>query len=212
MAKIKSTHIGARYMEDRHYRTVANAVRSLIFNLIFVFFNGILGITTASLIFMTSAVYYLFLSSMRFSAVMLTRKGEPKYDRQAVVMIGILLIALSFFFHIMVILSMKYQTAAVRDTIPMLTIATYTFTKIVTAVVTAIRHKGGSARLYKAINAIRYSEVAVSLLTMQQSMLVSFGDGTDASSVILNGCTGAAVCIFIHILGILTLRCGRKEP
>ncbi len=74
-----------------------------------------------------------------------------------------MLIVLSVIFHIMVIVSMKDKTAAMYGTITMITIATYTFTKIAMAIVTAVKHKGEHSKLYKAINAIRYSEVAASM-------------------------------------------------
>ncbi len=211
LRKLKSTPLGERLVNDRHYRTVVTAVLGLIFNLLFAFYNGILGLMSHSLIFVTSAVYYFLLTTMRFSAVALERKSTPKSERQASTAIGIMLIVLSWIFQIMVIVSMKYAAATPHGTIPMITIATYTFTKITTASISAAKHRKKNSVIIKAINSIRYSEIAVSILTMQQSMLVSFGDGSDASSVIFNACTGAAVCFFVLALGIITLKNRRKE-
>ncbi len=203
-----STSLGTRLVEDKRYRAIAKAVCSLIFNLLFAFYNGILGFLSSSLIFIASSVYYMLLSSMRFSVVLFDKKNNERMIASAV---GVMLIILSVIFHIMVIVSMRYKTAEAYGTITMITIATYTFTKITMAVVTAVRHKKEHSLLYKSVNAIRYSEVAVSLLTMQQSMLVSFGETDEASSVILNACTGAAVCFFILALGIITVKSSRKD-
>ncbi len=192
-------------------RAIEKAVISLVCNLIFAFYNGILGARSSSLIFVASAVYYLMLCVMRFLAVMLHRRRSREADRRAAGIIGVMLIALSLAFQAMVIISMKFQTAARYGTVPMITIATFTFVKITTAVITALRCRRSHAGFLKAVNAIRYAEVAVSLLTMQQSMLVSFGDGNDPSSVVLNACTGAGVCIFIVTLGIQTVKNSRKE-
>lgn len=104
-----------------------------------------------------------------------------------------------------VIVSIKDETATLYGEITMITIATFTFTKITMAIITAVKHKGDPSKLYKAVNAIRYSEVAVSLLTMQQSMLVSFDGADRKSAIILNACTGAGVCFFILGLGISVL-------
>lgn len=106
----------------------------------------------------------------------------------------------------MVIISMKYNTATQYGTITMIAIATFTFTKITMAAITGAKHREEHSKLLKAVNAIRYSEVAVSLLTMQQSMLVSFEGTDEKSAVILNACTGAGVCFFILTLGIITLK------
>lgn len=203
--------MGLRLIEDEQYRAVAKAVLSLVFNLIFAFYNGILGALSSSLIFIASSAYYLLLCSMRFSAVLLSRKGKTQNDGLIASIVGVMLIILSVIFHVMVIVSMKDNTAAMYDTITMIAIAAFTFTKITMAVVTAIKHRGEHSKLFKTINAIRYSEVAVSLLTMQQSMLVSFEGADEKSSVILNACTGAAVCFLILALGIITLKNSRKE-
>lgn len=211
LKKVYKAKLSSRLMEDKRYRVIVKAVLSLVLNLLFAFYNGIVGVLSSSLILIASSVYYLLLSAMRFSAVMLNRKGKKQNDRLIVSVVGIMLIILSVVFHIMVIISMKYNTATLYGTITMIAIATFTFTKITMAAITAVKHREDHSKLIKAINAIRYSEVAVSLLTMQQSMLVSF-DGTDEkSAVILNACTGAGVCFFILTLGIITLKNSRKE-
>ncbi len=190
---------------------LARAVISLIVNLLFAFYNGILGFLQSSSIFVVSAVYYLLLSGMRFVAVTLGRKQTAKREGQLAAVVGGMLMVLSLVFQAMVIISMKDNTAAVYGTIPMITIATFTFFKIAAAVISGLRHRKNSSRLFWAVNGIRYAEVAVSLLTMQQSMLVSF-EGADANTqAILNACTGAGVCFFILALGLITIKISRKE-
>lgn len=211
LKKAHKTELSSRLMEDKRYRVIVKSVLGLVFNLLFAFYNGILGALSSSLIFIASSVYYLLLSAMRFSAVLLNRKGKKQNDRLIVALVGVMLIILSIVFHIMVIISMKYNTAALYGTVTMIAIATFTFTKITMAVITAVKHKAEHSKLFKAVNAIRYSEVAVSLLTMQQSMLVSFEGADEKTSVILNACTGAGVCFFILTLGIITLKNSRKE-
>lgn len=200
LKKVHKTELGSRLIEDKRYRVIVKSVLSLVFNLLFTFYNGILGVLSSSLIFIASSVYYFLLSAMRFSAVLLNRNDKQQNDRLIVSIVGVMLIILSVVFHIMVIISMKYNTAALYGTVTMIAIATFTFTKITMAVITAVKHKGEHSKLFKAVNAIRYSEVAVSLLTMQQSMLVSFEGTDEKTSIILNACTGAGVCLsLIHI-------------
>ncbi len=210
-SRLRRTEWGHRLLTDKRYQSIAKAVVSLIVNLLYAFYNGILGVVSASPIFTASAVYHLLLSVMGSAVVMLSRKGNRDSEKQAATCIGALLVILSGFFPVIVLLSMKYQTAAVYSTIPMITIATYTFIKITTAVMTALGHSGDASHFFKTINAIRYAEVAVSLLTMQQSMLASFGEAGERGSVILNACTGAGVCGFLLTLGVMTIRNGRKE-
>ncbi len=211
LTKIKSVEVGARLMDDKRYRVIAKAVLSLIYNILFAFYNGILGVLSSSLIFVASSIYYFLLSFMRFSVIVFDRKDKVKNDSVIASVIGVMLIILSVLFHVMVLISMKEHIATLYGTIPMITIATFTFSKITAAVITAVKHKKEHSKLFKAVNAIRYSEVAVSLLTMQQSMLVSFEGAEGRASVMLNACTGAGVCFFILALGIITLKNSRKE-
>ncbi len=211
LKKARSTKIDARLIDDRRYRTIVKTVFGLIFNMLFAFYSGIVGVLSSSLILIVSAVYYLLLSVMRFSVVIPAVKGRRRDDRQLSSAIGSMLIILSIVFHVMVFFDIRDNTATVYGTITMLTITTFTFTKVTFAVITAVKHRKDKTQLYRTVNAIRYSEIAVSFLTMQRSMLVSFGDGDDVSSVILNACTGAAVCIFIFVLGITILKTRKRN-
>ncbi len=204
------TRMGTRLSEDAHYRVIVRAVCSLVFHLLFAFYYAILGFLSSSLIFITSAAYYLLLSVIRFSAVLLDRREQKHNHEVKASAVGVMLIVLGVSLHIMIIVSMKQKTAAVYDTVPMIAIATFTFTKITAAIVTAVKHRRERSKLYQAIRAIRYSEVAVSLLTMQQSMLVSFDGAGEQSRIILNACTGAGVCFLILALGVMTLKNSRK--
>ncbi len=210
---IRQSAAGARFLDDIHYRTLVKSVCNLILNFIFAFYNGILGLLAPSIIFGVSAVYYLILSLMRFSAVITARRRKKSADIISSLFIGTMLMLLSVIFTITVFLSMKHRTAAVYQTIPMITIATYTFTKISVAAVSAYKRRRikSASPLWRAIERIRYSEIAVSLLTMQQSMLVTFGEGFSEADTVLNACTGAAVCVFIFTLGVITVNNTVKE-
>ncbi len=198
-----------QFVGDASDRTVVSAVVSLIFNLFFAFYYGLLGVLSSSPLFAASFVYFFLLAAMRFAAVIAKRTNRPEHDRKNSVMIGIMLMILSIVFSITVIVSMTYQTAVSYGTIPMIAIATFTFSKITAAIVSAVKYRKEPTLSIRSLRAIRYSEIAVSLLTMQQSMLVSFGEANDHASVILNAFTGAGVCFFIFSLGIFTYKTGR---
>ncbi len=182
---------------------IGKAVLSLILNLGFAFYNGIVGGLTGSRIFIASCIYYLILSSLRFVVIITNRK--QKINGAA---IGDLLIILSTVMGAVVFISIRDNTATVYGTVTMITIATYIFAKIITAAFAAKKQK---RTLDRTLNTIRLAEVAVSLLTMQQSMLVSFGDSELPSAYILNICTGTAVCLFILALGGYMITNSRKE-
>ncbi len=206
---MKPCELLAKYRGDRGYRLAAGAVGGLIFNLIFACYNGILGVMTFSPIFIVSAIYYLLLGVMRLLAVITYRRQDERREKGSRGFIGAMLIILGAVFALTVTVSMSENTARGYGEITMITIATFTFTKITAAVINALHNRGERSRTLKAISAIRYCEVGVSLLTMQQSMLLSFGEMPQMEIVIFNAATGAGVCAMIIFLGIYTLVYGR---
>ena len=102
---------------------------------------------------------------------------------------------------------MSQNIIAKYDKIPMITIATYTFTKIILTMIKAVKQHNNTSIFILMIRYVSYVEVAVSILNLQRSMILSFGGMSN--SVMLNSITGAFVVIFILILGILMIT--RKE-
>ena len=94
----------------------------------------------------------------------------------------------------------------------MITIAAYTFYKITMAIVKAVKQHKNPSPLLKTIRSIGYAEVSASILTLQRSMLVSFGSMDNSQVRFMNAMTGAVVCAFILILGLtMTVKSRRKE-
>lgn len=209
--KMARTKIGSRVLDDIRYRAIAFAVICMIFNMMYAFYNGALGIISHSIWFDVSCLYYLLLSIMRFSAVICHQKNRLEMEYAVMKLTGVMFIALSLVMTMIVYISMSQGIAVKYGEITMITIATYTFTKITLAGVKAGKHRKQKDVLFNVVQNISYAEVAVSLLTMQRSMVASFGDMDNESSEILNALTGAIVCAFIFVLGIWTIRSSKKE-
>lgn len=125
---------------------------------------------------------------------------------------GVLLSALSVVLAVVVYISLSQNIAVKHSEIIMITIATYTFYKITIAVIKAVKQHKNSSLLLKTIRNISYAEVAASILTLQRSMLVSFG-AVEADKIwLMNSVTGAAVCLFVLMLGIsMIIKAIRKD-
>ena len=86
--------------------------------------------------------------------------------------------------------------------IVMITIASYTFTKITIAIVGMAKAKRSASPVRKILRNISLADACVSIYTMQRSMLVSFPGMEAAEILILNIFTGTAVWIVVLLLGI----------
>lgn len=193
---------------------VRAAAVSLGCNCLYALYHGVLGLVHLSLWSLSLGAFYAILAVARFCALLSgrTRAGVAATASGGFVMAasGGLLLLLSVVLAGVLAISLSQHIATAYDTVTMITIATYTFYKITAAVVNRVRQPGTSA-LSRVIRNIRYAEVAASVLTLQQSMLASFGTPEETPADWMNGLTGAAVCLFILSLGIYLMLNARKE-
>jgi hypothetical protein len=84
----------------------------------------------------------------------------------------------------------------------MITIATYTFTKITIAILGMIKVRRSASPVLKTLRNISLADACVSVYTMQRSMLVTFPGMAAAEIRLLNILTGAAVWIVVVLLGV----------
>lgn len=160
--------------------------------------------------------FYGILAAVRFSAVLCERKGRDllSNDTEKLVMTlsGILLMVLSLVLAIVGYISLSQNIAGKHGEIIMVTIATYTFYKITMAIIRVVKQRRNPSMLLKTIQYISYAEVAASVLTLQRSMLVSFGARNERQVSLMNAVTGAAACLFVLGLGVsMIIKSAKKE-
>ena len=216
LSLLTGTKIGERIVSDQRYRIVLSAAVSFVINLLYALYHCVLGIMNLSLWFTAMCAYYGILAVMRFSAVLCEYKNkQSSCDRMETFVMrlsGVLLSALSLVLATIIYISLSQNIAVRYGEIIMITIAAYTFCKITMAVVKAVKQRRNSSPLLKTIRSISYAEVAASVLTLQRSMLVSFDPVDAGQNHFMNAAAGAAVCLFVLILGIsVTVSSTRKE-
>ena len=213
---LKKTKTGEKIACNQRYRIVASAAVAFVFNLLYALYHCALGIINISLWFIAMCAFYGILATMRFSAVLCVRRSNQlsSNDLESFIikLSGVLLSALSVVLAVVVYISLSQNIAVKHSEIIMITIATYTFYKITIAVIKAVKQHKNSSLLLKTIRNISYAEVAASILTLQRSMLVSFG-AVEADKIwLMNSVTGAAVCLFVLMLGIsMIIKAIRKD-
>ena len=145
--------------------------------------------------------YHIVLSTMRLSVILCEQKNKniSSSDIEYFVLAGAIYISLS------------RNIATKHGEIVMITIAAYTFYKITMTVIKAVKQRKNPSPLLSIIRSISYAEVAASVLTLQRSMLASFGGMSDTDIRTMNILTGSAVCLFVLILGIVLIRRGKRK-
>ena len=210
LSLLNKTETGKRIASSKRYRIILSATASLAFNLLYALYHLLLGILNLSLWFIAMCAFYGILATARFSAVLCERNHQksPDNDTELFVMklSGLLLVVLGVVLATVNYLSLSQNIASKHEEIVMITIATYTFYKITMAILKAVKQHKNPSPLLKTIRSIGYAEVSASILTLQRSMLVSFGSMESGQIRFMNAVTGAAVCLFVLILGLSMIR------
>ena len=210
LTTVKKNSFGAHFLEDYRFRTILTTMPSFMINVAYTIYNGVIGIMNQSSWFITMAVYYSLLGIMRYCAVHTERKISRLEDHElirkkelAVIKTdGILLLLLNLALSGVVLLTIAEGTAKAYSDIMAISIAAYTFYKIIMAVINMVKVRKMQSPILITIRNIGVADALVSMLTLQMTMLVSF-QGTDSLDMNrMNGITGLAVCLLISALGI----------
>ena len=181
-----------------------NPYTSLAFNFAYALGNCIIGFVIHSWWFITVGAYYVVLTVTRYFVLQIRRKANGDYDAEHFVrrITGILLLVLSFCIVGVNIMSAVKDRGTVFHEIVMITIATYTFTKITISIIGMVKAKHSASPVLKTLRNISLADACVSIYTMQRSMLVSFPGMEAVEILLLNIFTGTAVWIVVLLLGI----------
>lgn len=186
------------------FRLVKSPYTSLVINFVYALGNCAVGFLSHSWWFITVGAYYAVLSMARFSVLQVKRKARGDYDIELFArrITGILLVVLSVCIVGVNILSALKERGTAYHEIIMITIATYTFTKVTIAIIGMVQAKQNASPALQTLRNIALADAFVSVYTMQRSMLQSFPGLTPAEIQICNILTGTAVWLIVLFLGV----------
>lgn len=210
VSTIKRNPLGEKFFDDYTFRIILSTMPTFIINVTYTVYNGVLGVIHQSEWFITMAVYYSLLGIMRYHAVHTGRKISRMEDQSLVKKKelsvikteGILLLLLNLALSGVVLLTIVQDTAKRYSEIMVITIAAYTFYKIITSVINMIKVRKLQSPILITIRNISVADALVSVLTLQMTMLASFQGRSTLNINQMNAMTGMAACILISLLGI----------
>lgn len=172
-------------------------------NIAFGVYNAALGLIDQSFWFLALAAYFIVLGVMRF-AVVLTEKKTANSVSDVFIMrfTGALLLFMGITLAGITYISVSEEKGDRHGEIAMITIAVYTFTKITFAIVNFVKARKDNSTTIRVLRNIALADAAVSIFSLQRSMLVSFEGMTSDDIFLMNCLTGTAVYILMFILGV----------
>ena len=215
LERAKSHPFANSLLTSYGFRTVAFSALSFVINIGFAVFNAVLGVITLSYWYAIFACYYIFLSVLR--GVILVGSYQTKkraagdetvysvYKLKLYRMCGIFLLILELALAAAVSLMILSTRPTEYSEIMAITSAAYTFYKIIFAIVNVFKVRRMQDPMLQCFRNINLTDAAVSLLTLQVTLVAVFSDERTETMNILNAVTGFIVCALTVVMGILMI-------
>jgi hypothetical protein len=212
----KDNKYARKWLEDTRLRVNVSLYGTMIWNVLYALLQLGMGFRHRSFWFGSLAVYYISLAVMRFFLVNYTRRykaGEKmllelrKYRACGVVFL-VMNIALSLMIFFMVYWNRTFH----HHEITTIALAAYTFASLTVAVVNIVRYRKYNSPVYTASKSISLAAACVSMLTLESTMLTTFGEETMSLTGrrAFLGISGGVISVFIIAMAIYMIVQGTK--
>ena len=196
------------WQEDVRLRVNVSLCGTLIWNTAYALLQLGMGFEHKTFWFYSLAGYYISLAVMRFFLVRHTSKhrhGEKIADElKKYRACGIIFLIMNTALALMIFFMVYWNRTFNHHEITAIALAAYTFTSFTIATVNIVKYRKYNSPVFSASKAINLASACVSMLTLESTMLTTFGDGTMSLTErrILLGTSGAAISVFIIAMAI----------
>jgi hypothetical protein len=205
------------WQDDTRLRVNVSLYGTLIYSTAYALLQLGMGFWHRSFWFSTLAGYYICLAVMRFFLVRYTIKNKPgEKMREELIryrLCGWIFLAMNLTLSLMVFFMVYWNRTFRHHEITTIALAAYTFTAFTMAIINMVKYRKYNSPVYSAAKAISLASASVSILTLEATMLTTFGQNTiDATTrKILLGCTGGVISAFIVVMAIYMIRQSSKK-
>jgi hypothetical protein len=204
-----------RWFTDVHFRVNAILYGTLCWNVAFAILQLWLGFYHNSLWFYSMFAYYTILGVMRFFLVKHTRtykaNQEFKLEIKKYLFCGWLLLLLNVALAIIIFFIVYWNKTFNHNVVTAIAFATYTFTTFTFAIINLIKYRKYKSPVYTATKIISLIAGCVSMITLETTLISTFGNTSDLSfRQLILSITGACVIIFALTTAIIMIVKGHK--
>ena len=213
----KENKYARRWLEDARLRVNVSLYGSLALNTAYAAFHFALGVKHRTFWFSSLGIYYVFLAVMRFFLLRHSRAYRPGERMRAELRryraCGFAFLFMNLSLACIVFFMIRWNRTFVHHEITTITMAAYTFTAFTLAIVNILKFRKYNSPIYSATKAISLAAACVSVLTLESTMMTTFGGETmsDAARMLFLGLTGAAVIVTVVVLAIYMIAQGTKK-
>ena len=213
----ESNRFISKWQSDERFRINVSLFSTFALNIIFAVFQLVLGIDHGSFWYYSLAAYYACLACLRISLFKYTGSRLAGEDMRTELIkyriCGWVFLFMNLAITLITFFMIYFGRTFIHHEITTIAIAAYTFIAVPIAIVNAVKYKKYNSPVYSAARAISLAAAAVSILTLESTMLTTFGgeDLTAKSRRLMLALTGAAVSAFIIGMAIYIIYTSTKK-
>ena len=206
-----------KWQEDMRFRVNVSLYGSFAWNALYGIFQLWLGFYHRTFWFYSLGAYYICLAIMRFFLVRHTRRYAPGERMQAELKkyraCGIVFLLMNLALALIIFFMVYWNRTFEHHMITAIAMAAYTFTALTIAIVNVIKYRRYSSPVYSASKAISLAAALVSMLTLESTMLTTFGGETMTATAQkwMLGATGGVISLLIVVMAIYMIAGGTKK-
>ncbi len=197
-----------RWKADFDFRTVTSSALSFTMTTVFAFYNGIIGLLYGSLWNLSIAAYYFLLSLVR-GVIMDTERSiyrsgsDGRVRRRRTAKLTSWFLLLMTVLLIVPVTMLAFNKAPVdMSLIPAIGMAAYTSYKIVFASINLHRKRLSENILIRELRNINFIDALISILTLQNTLLVINNSTGDMYLHIISVVTSATALVVIMVITV----------
>lgn len=205
------------WQDDTRLRVNVSLYGTLIYNTAYALLQLGMGFWHHTFWFYSLAGYYICLAAMRFFLARYTIKHKPgEKMREELIryrLCGWIFLVMNLALSLMVFFMVYWNRTLRHHEITTIALAAYTFTAFTMAIINMVKYRKYNSPVYSASKAISLASACVSMLTLEATMLTTFGAGTMGTITrkIFLGCTGGVISVFVVVMAIYMIRQSSKK-
>ena len=206
-----------RWQEDTRLRVNVSLYGSLAWCALYGLFQLWLGFYHHTFWFYSLGAYYICLGVMRFLLARHSSKYAPGEKMRAELIkyraCGWVFLLMNLALTLIIFFMVYFNRTFRHHMITAIAMAAYTFTALTTAIINVIKYRRYNSPVFSASKIISLTAALVSMLTLESTMLTTFGDGTMTATdqKWMLGATGGAISVLIVATAIYMIVVGTKK-
>ena len=206
-----------RWLDDAQLRVNVSLYGTLIWNTAYALLQLGMGFWHKSFWFYSLAGYYISLAVMRFLLVRYTSHHKPgekmRTELKKYRACGIVFLIMNLALSLMIFFMVYWNRTFIHHEITTIAMAAFTFTSLTLAIINTVKYRKYNSPVYSASKAISLASACVSMLTLESTMLTTFGTDTMdlGSRKLMLGLSGGAISAFIIAMAVYMIRQANKK-